>query len=131
MHYGILGMHWGVRRSGGAKSTGKKSARGKSEGSEDYKNSKALQKKGSKNLSTKELKDLTQRLQLEQQYKTLNKSKTDKGLDYVKKATAAGTTVAALYGLSKTPLGQDVTKAIKGAMSDAALKTAYKAAMGG
>ena len=102
-----------------------------SEGSEDYQKSKEMLKRGSKNLSTKELKELTTRLQLEQQYKNLNPSDTKKGLDTVKKITAAGTTIATLYALTKTPLGQDVTKAVKAAINDAGLKRAYKMAMGG
>lgn len=70
-------------------------------------------KRGAKNLSTKELKDLTTRLQLEQQYKNLNPSDVKKGMNIVKGITAAGTTVASLYALSKTPLAQDIMKAMK------------------
>ena len=84
-----------------------------SEGSEDYQKSKEMLKRGAKNLSTKELKDLTTRLQLEQQYKNLNPSDVKKGMNIVKGITAAGTTVASLYALSKTPLAQDIMKAMK------------------
>lgn len=108
-HYGILGQKWGVRRTEaqlGNSSSGKKTA------SDDYTNARAMQKRGTKNLSTKELKELTTRLQLEQQYKNLNPSEVKKGMNVVKAITAAGTTVASLYALSKTPLAQDVIKAV-------------------
>lgn len=109
----------------------KTASKQKSEGSEDYQKSKEMLKRGAKNLSTKELKDLTTRLQLEKQYQNLNPSDTKKGLDAVKKITAAGTTITTLYALTKTPLGKDVTSAITSAVKDAGLKRAYKMAMGG
>jgi len=127
-HHGILGMKWGVRRTEAQLGRARKPT---SQGSEDYQTSRALQKRGAKNLSTKELKDLTTRMQLEQQYKNLNPSQYKKGMDTVKKITAAGTTLVSLYALTKTPLGQDVTKAVKSAINDAGLKRAYRAAMGG
>ena len=109
-HHGILGQKWGVRRS--ESQLGNSSSK-KSSGSEDYQKSKEMLKRGAKNLSTKELKDLTTRLQLEQQYKNLNPSDVKKGMNIVKGITAAGTTVASLYALSKTPLAQDIMKAMK------------------
>jgi hypothetical protein len=108
-HYGILGMHWG-RRKGQSTRSGKKL---KTSGSEDYVESRKLRNKGKKNLSTKELKDLTQRLQLEKQLKDLTPSDFKKGMNVVKEVTAVGTTLAALYAISKTPLFQDVAKAVK------------------
>ena len=127
-HHGILGMKWGVRRTEAQLGRARKPI---SQGSEDYQTSRELQKRGAKNLSTKELKALTTRMQLEQQYSNLKPNQYKQGLDTVKKITAAGTTVASLYALTKTPLGQDVTKAVKSAISDAGLKRAYKMAMGG
>jgi len=109
-HYGILGMKWGVRRERGP--DGRVGTK-KSQGSGDYQKSRAQLRRGSKNLSTAELKSLTNRLQLERQYSDLNPSDYKRGMDVVKTITAAGSTAASFYALSKTPLGQDVIKAIK------------------
>lgn len=111
-HYGVLGMHWGRRKGS---NNAKQRSLSRKPGSEDYELSRELKKKGSKNLSNKELKDLTQRLQLEKQLKDLNPKKYQKGLTIVKNITSAGTTIASLYALSKTPLAQDIKAAIANA----------------
>jgi hypothetical protein len=79
----------------------------------DYERSLELKSKGYQNLSTKELKDLTTRLQLEQQYKNLVPNNYQKGMNFVKAVTATGTAITGLYGLYKSPLGQDIAKALK------------------
>lgn len=107
-HFGVIGMKWGVRNQ--------RKSSGTTKGSADYESSRLIRSKGVKNLSTSELKEFTQRMQLEKQYKDLVPSDYKKGLNFVKAVTAAGTTIAALYDLSRTPLGkeviQKVTKAI-------------------
>ena len=101
-HFGIPGMKWGKRnRSSNVPS------------SEDHINKTKLQKKPLKSMSNMELRKLNERLQLEKQYKDLNPKDINKGLNFVKKVTAAGTTLASLYALSKTPMVQDMIKAIK------------------
>lgn len=116
-HHGVLGMKWGVRKDRGSNAT--KSAAQKQLPSDDYVQSRKLKSRRSKALTNKELKDLTNRLQLERQYKQLTKELTNyqKGKDFVKGLLAAGTTVASLYALSKTPLAQDVTKLVKSKLS--------------
>lgn len=56
-HYGVLGMRWGHRK--GKKKTSKKVGTSK-----DYKRSKAIQKKSVKQMSNEELKIVTERLRL-------------------------------------------------------------------
>lgn len=72
-HHGILGMRWGIRRPRGADGTVNQSARGKP--TDEYLRAKELRQKaggrGAPNLSNAELKDLNQRLQLEQQFRDL------------------------------------------------------------
>ena len=110
-HYGVPGMRWGVRRRRGA--GGRDDEKKKQPASEDHMQARIMRAKGARALSTKELKDFTQRIQLEKQFKDLNPSEYKKGMEVVKGLVAAGTTVASLYGLSKTPLGQDIIKAVK------------------
>jgi hypothetical protein len=75
MHYGVLGMKWGRRKSDISKSKG--SSREKS--SEDYKTKVKLSKKSLKELSDSELKKLNSRLSLEKSYKKLTKKEKSKG----------------------------------------------------
>lgn len=75
-HYGVKGMHWGVRRSEAqlAKSS-------KSTDSEDATTAKAAASKakshGTDSLSNKELQSLVNRMNLEQQYSKLNSKSSD------------------------------------------------------
>lgn len=107
-HFGILGMKWGTRRGNSPGSGGKPTK----QRSEDYIKSREIKAKGYKNLTTKELKELTNRMNLEKQLRELTVSDYSKGLDIVKAVTAAGTTVAALYAVSQTPMGQAIKKGI-------------------
>lgn len=107
-HFGILGMKWGVRRAIGPDGL----VRGSSSNHEDYTAARELKKKGYKKLSTQELAVLNQRMQLEKTHRELKSADTLKGLEVVKTITTAGTTLAALYALSTTPLGQSIKKAV-------------------
>lgn len=107
-HFGILGMKWGVRRKLGPSGT----VGGQKKGSDDYLKSREVKSKGYKNLSTKELKDLTQRMQLEKQLRELTVSDYTRGMEAAKAVLAVGTTAASIYALSTTPMGQAIKKAI-------------------
>lgn len=104
-HYGILGMRWGVRKSRGKSS--------RAVPSEDYTTSRKIKKKKTKEMSNDELKKLTTRLNLERNLRDLESSDYQKGLNFVKTLTSAGTTVAGLYALSETPLGKAVISGAK------------------
>lgn len=80
--------------------------------SEDYIKSREVKAKGYKNLSTKELQDLTKRMQLEKQLRELTVSDYTRGMEAAKAVLAVGTTVASIYALSTTPMGQAIKKAI-------------------
>lgn len=94
MHYGILGMKWGVRRSKAqlARARGSKSKSSSEEVSEDYK--KAHSSKSIKSMSDAELRNRLNRLQMEQQYTKLNPGTVNRGKDIASKILKAGTTVA-------------------------------------
>lgn len=91
-HWGVKGQKWGVRRyqkkDGSLTSAGKKrysedSSR-KSSKSDDHLRAKALKKKRLSQLSNAELKELNNRMQLEQNYKNLKKQRVNAGQKFVK-----------------------------------------------
>jgi hypothetical protein len=89
-HYGVKGMHWGVRRNRSSS---------KAPGSPDAERARALQtqakEQGAHTLSNEDLKHLTQRLQLEQQYSRLlveEKNAIEHGHSFVKGIIGAGKT---------------------------------------
>lgn len=113
-HYGIPGMRWGVRRK--RDTVNRTKGRG-SQGSGDHQKTRKYKGRGMKNLSTQELKELNQRLQLEKQYKDLTPAKITRGMNFVKTVTAAGITISTLHALTKSPLAQDVIKAMAATVS--------------
>lgn len=108
-HYGVKGMKWGVIRS----------LKGRERGpdSEDHVKSRTLMKKPRRELSTKELKELNNRLQLE---KTNNELQSRTGLQKIKTGTAiagsilaVGATVTTAYNFINSPAGKAITNALK------------------
>lgn len=100
-HYGILGMKWGIRRKRkNSNATNTKRKKATYDISDDYK--RAHGKKSVKEMSDKELRDINNRLNMEQQYERLSKSNINKGIDYMNKIVATGTTVATLIALPVT-----------------------------
>lgn len=89
-HYGVKGMKWGVRRSSAELSRSNGSfKRSKPEVSEDKKTANAYQSKVHRGrpdaLSNKELKKLTERMQLEQNYANLSKKQEERGKSFMQK----------------------------------------------
>lgn len=122
-HYGIKGMRWGVRRKEGADGRVAKSNQVKSrsgspilldEGSGQYKTARGTpvaadavvararqaqaKAQGSDSLSTKELQELVNRMNLEKQYDGLNPATMNKGLEL---AMNLGKVVVPIVGLAK------------------------------
>ena len=77
-HFGILGMRWG-RRKGSTKTSAKKG----DTDSEDAKRKDTILKKSIREMSDKDLKDITSRLQLEKQYRDLTKKEISPGRKFV------------------------------------------------
>lgn len=80
VHYGILGMKWGVRRSPGQLSRSRGHKKSDDE-HEDYK--KVHARKSTKTMSDAELKNRINRLQMERQYKQLTSKETSAGKKFV------------------------------------------------
>lgn len=101
-HYGILGMKWGVRKArkdSGSAGTRKRNSRIE-DVNEDYR--RAHSKKSVKDMSDKELREMINRLQMEQNYQRLSQSNISKGMSYVKKFTDNAMTIATLIAVPVT-----------------------------
>lgn len=107
IHYGILGMKWGVRRR-------RSSAPDTS--SEDHKISRAIKSKKVSEMTNDELKRLTNRLQLERQLKDLESKNVSTGRKFVSEAlsTHAKITAAALLALGTKQLVSILQDKFKG-----------------
>ena len=97
MHYGVLGMKWGVRKD---RSSGSSRKRGKSSWSDDAREARAIKKKKVKQMSNAELKKLNERTRLEQEYSRLNPSAINKGWKAVAATAGVMGTTMALYNNS-------------------------------
>jgi L-amino acid N-acyltransferase YncA len=119
VHFGVKGMHWGVRK--GQSSSG--SAKPRETRSEDSANVQkhlaTINKHGVKALSNKELQDVVTRLNLHQQYSNLtggntkNKTSVDKGHDAVKKILAIHGTLSNAHKAYNSPLMKAVRVGLK------------------
>lgn len=72
--------------------------------SSDHKEGRVLYNKPVSEMSNDEIMKLTRRINLEKQVRDIHPNAYKKGMNVVKGVTAAGTTVAAFYALSQTPL---------------------------
>lgn len=85
IHYGVLGMKWGRRKDRGDSAVSNKSSEDHS--SDDAKSASASREKaktkGLSSLSNKELRDLNERMNLEQNYSRLTSESKTKGRDVV------------------------------------------------
>ena len=100
-HYGVKGMRWGVRRK-----------RPRGAASEDAQRHAANRKKNVSELSDRDLQQLVNRMNMEQQVGKLKKSSVKKGNNYVKELLAIGVTANAVIAFAASPAGQKLAKGI-------------------
>jgi len=77
-HYGVLGMHWGIRKDENGVRRGRRRAI-----SDDYKKTRELRKQSPRTMTNTELRLLNERLNLEKQYKNLNPKKVAAGQKFL------------------------------------------------
>lgn len=125
-HYGVLGMKWGVRRSDRElrrarrtrKKEGKPVTKTKSEDAEKAESAKKKAKKGGvQTLTNQELKDLNNRLNLEQNYNRLTTSKDGgkikKGKKFVDETISMGESANKAVAFVNSPVGKMLTAELK------------------
>ena len=91
MHYGVLGMRWGVRRA--SKRRG---------GSKKKKASRQSQQQPKRRMSNKELQSRVRRMKLEQQYRDLTNDLTPKKKSKIEKLISTADTVSKLSSSALT-----------------------------
>ena len=118
-HYGVRGMKWGVRRtrsqlsSSRSKRDAKKASRA---ASEDTKRHAKNRSRGTKALSDSELRELVNRMNMEQNYGRMNKGKVAKGTAKIAAILAVGKTVNDVIAFVDSPAGQFLNAAIGNAI---------------
>lgn len=103
-HHGVKGQKWGIRRRRKIAKVGP---------SKDSKRTTTSLKKGKRSgvgaLTNKELKDLTNRMELERKFhQGLPKNVVEKGHDKVKAYLAVATTIGTVLTFSQTPAGKKI-----------------------
>ena len=105
MHFGVLGMKWGVRKKKNSVSRKEQKKRANKKISRDYNESDFLRKRNVKSLSNAQLKKAITRMQLEQQYKQLSENDKSKFYKFGKKFVndlMTSTTQTVVNTISKT-----------------------------
>lgn len=117
-HYGVKGMHWGVRRSKNELSKGKK----KRTLTEDDKRKASMREdvKNRRTMSTNELRNKIERLKMQKQLKDMTEDELSPGKSFVKKVLSnsgqkVATTIvtgATLYAVKAAMTGEFNPKAM-------------------
>lgn len=121
-HHGIKGMKWGKRKassaSGSTTSKGKTTPRTSADATAMLKSQMKVHAGGTKTLSTKDLKDLVTRMNLEQQYSKLHDSPDSlkAGQDAAKRILGIGKTFNEIHSFLNSPVGKGLKLAFKGAV---------------
>lgn len=109
-HVGVKGMRWGVRKGVGSPRAGKK-LKGTGQ-SVDARRVQKIKKKKVSQMSNEELKLLTTRMQLEQNYAKLNPSKIQRGIKAVKAVGDTINTINTVVNAKNSTIGKVITEAM-------------------
>lgn len=108
MHHGVKGMRWGVRHDRVRKGSGRQARTKPDTRSEDRKTLDSYRAKKRHELTDAELKQAINRMNMEKQYKNLNRELYHPGQDFAMKAlkTTGGIAVGSLGGYAVNSLGK-------------------------
>jgi hypothetical protein len=107
-HYGVKGMHWGVRKA--------RNERVRKEAF-DSKKVTELRKRGKKNLSNKQLKEVNDRLNMEQNFSRMNPSAIKKGTEAAAGILATLGVAVTAYNMATSPAGKAAIALAKKSLS--------------
>lgn len=97
-HYGVLGMKWGVRKDRSSSAARRKA---KTRGwSKDAKEVNRIKSKKVSTLTNAELRKANDRMNLERTYKSLNRTKMEKGLAFVSTLAVTSSSIITLHNNS-------------------------------
>lgn len=102
-HYGVPGMKWGKRKASSSSSE-------TSTPSSDHKKVAQLRTKRPSEMSNEELRTLTNRMNLEQNYARLNPSKVSKGKKYLAAAVGTAGMAISIYNMANSPAAKSAMK---------------------
>lgn len=127
-HYGVKGMKWGQRKRSARQEAARAAQFAKRKPpSDDFKKSRELKRKGARALSNAELKEVNNRLNLEQNFNRMNPNAIKKGQLAVGAVLAIGATANAAIQFANSPAGKALaTKLFKksGSVSKEVIKKA-------
>lgn len=126
-HYGVIGMRWGVRRSNlsrGSKGGEASKKKAPPPSSDHVKAKRALGSRTTKHLSDAELRQVLNRIDMENRYKNLTPSAYKKAMAFIDGVTSTGRAVSNLYGLSGRTLSKDLEVKVRRYLAKAAARTA-------
>lgn len=103
MHYGVLGMKWGVRRNRSGSSSG--GSENKRSMSDDAREARSIRRKKPSEMSNAELRKVNERTRLEQEYSRLNPSTVQKGLAATAAIIGVMNTAVNLYNSGNNLVG--------------------------
>jgi len=112
-HFGVMGMHWG-RKKGRTPTQEKQRNKIKEMQRRDkILSSPKLLSKNLDKFSKEEVDKAISRMRLHRELRQLDIGEIKKGSDYAQAYLAIGTSIAAVYGFSKTPFGQVLIEGIQ------------------
>ncbi len=112
-HFGVKGMKWGVRRSGGAGRKASASPTASADAARASATIKSIKKGGTKAVSDNDLQHLVKRLQLEKQLSEVEKTVPKKLDSKIKNLLGYGETYAKALQFANSDAGRELSQMVR------------------